>query len=280
MSDQGAVLAVREVTVTAGAVRLVSGASFSIKPGEVVGLLGANGAGKSSLLKACSGELMLSAGSVLLHGQDIRTISPAELSHRRAVVAQSSELSFPFTAREVVLLGATVPGFGCHSDRLEAISSDALADVGIPHIAGRSYPLLSGGERQRVQIARALCQLSAARTLRKGPPLLLLDEPTSSLDLAHQRLILSRLRRLAEDGGAVLAVLHDINLAAAYCDRLLVMKAGRVLASGTPKDVIVSRILSEAYGCAVEANCLPPDQIPFVLPVTVPTPRPAGSSPM
>jgi iron complex transport system ATP-binding protein len=201
---------------------------------------------------------------------------PAELAYRRAVVAQSSDLSFPFTAREVVLLGATVPGFDSESDRLKSILTNALADVGLTHLAGRPYPLLSGGERQRVQIARALCQLAAARPFRTDPPLLLLDEPTSSLDLAHQRMILLRLRRFAETGGAAIAVLHDINLAAAYCDRLVIMKDGRVLAHGKPRDVIVSDVLSEAYSCHVDANRLPPEVIPFALPVTDRTPLSAG----
>jgi iron complex transport system ATP-binding protein len=276
MSDH-AVLDARDVTVTAGAVPLVSKVSLSLRAGEFVGLLGANGAGKSSFLKACSGELPLASGSILMHGRNIGNTPAAELAHRRAVVAQSNELSFPFTAREVVLLGATVPGFHCRTDRLDTIISDALANVGISHLAGRSYPLLSGGERQRVQIARAFCQLAAARAFQTNPPLLLLDEPTSSLDLAHQRLILSRLRRLSGDGGAALAVLHDVNLAAAYCDRLLIMKAGRVLADGPPKDVIVSGVLSEAYGCPVEANRLPPASIPFVLPVTSPATPATGT---
>ncbi len=276
MSDQAAVLDVREVTITASTVRLVTGVNLAVNSGEIVGLLGANGAGKSSLLKACSGELAMQTGTVLMHGKDIRSMTPAELAYRRAVVAQSSDLSFPFTAREVVLLGATVPGFQCESLRIGQIGRDALADVGIAHLASRPYPLLSGGERQRVQIARAFCQLAAARKWQTEPSLLLLDEPTSSLDLAHQRMILTRLRRFAEDGGAALAVLHDVNLAAAYCDRLVIMKGGRVLASGKPQDVVLSDVLSEAYGCRVDANRLPPEAIPFVLPVTGPAPPAAG----
>jgi iron complex transport system ATP-binding protein len=276
MSDQAAVLDVREVTITASTVRLVTGVSLAVNSGEIVGLLGANGAGKSSLLKACSGEIAMQTGTVLLHGKDIRSMTPAELAYRRAVVAQSSDLSFPFTAREVVLLGATVPGFQCESLRIGQIGRDALADVGIAHLASRPYPLLSGGERQRVQIARAFCQLAAARKWQTEPSLLLLDEPTSSLDLAHQRMILTRLRRFAEDGGAALAVLHDVNLAAAYCDRLVIMKGGRVLASGKPQDVVLSDVLSEAYGCRVDANRLPPEAIPFSLPVTGPAPPAAG----
>jgi iron complex transport system ATP-binding protein len=268
MSDTGAVLCARDVSVTAGTARLVDAVSLSIGAGEVVGLLGANGAGKSTLLKACSGDLRPAGGSVRLHGRDITALSAGELARLRAVVSQSCELSFPFTAREVVLLGATVPGFQQRRADLTAAAATALADVGLQHLSHRLYTRLSGGERQRVQIARALCQIATAPHDARSPPLLLLDEPTASLDLAHQRLILARMRALANAGGAVLTVLHDVNLAAAYCDRLLILQAGRVLAAGRPRDVIVSPILSEAYGCRVDANAVPAPSIPFALPVT------------
>lgn len=279
MSDYNPILDVSGITIDAGSARLVDSASLSLEAGEIVGLLGANGAGKSTLLKACAGDLRTAAGAIRIDGRDIREFTPSQMAARRAIVSQASELSFPFTAREVVLLGATVPGFRHQRPHLNAAAEAALGDVGLLHLSERLYPHLSGGERQRVQIARALCQLATApradgdrasetpyRTRRA--PLLLLDEPTSSLDLAHQRLILARMRRLADGGGAVLAVLHDVNLAAAYCDRIVVMKSGRILAQGVPRDVIVSKVLSEAYGCPIEANAVPAGAIPFALPVT------------
>ncbi len=268
MSDPQAVLEAERVTVTAGHVRLVEDMSLTVATGEIVGLLGANGAGKSTFLKAASGEIRSHAGTICLNQREVRGLTPAELSVRRAVVAQSSELSFPFTAREVVTLGASVPGFAIPRPDLDAAAADAMAAMGLVHLADRSYLRLSGGERQRVHIARALCQLATAGALRDAPPLLLLDEPTSSLDLAHQRLVLDKIRQLAEGGAAVLAVLHDVNLAAAYCDRLVMMKDGRLLASGRPSAVVASAVLTEGYGCRVDANALPPDSIPFTLPVT------------
>ncbi len=268
MSEPSALLSATNVTVTAESAVLVDDVSIAVAPGNVVGLLGANGAGKSTLLRACAGERTITSGSISIAGHDIRTLSASVLATRRAVVSQSAELNFPFTAREVVLLGSTVPGFKVVRTAVERAAADALAGVGISHLAGRLYTRLSGGERQRVQIARALCQLAAAQPLARGPALLLLDEPTSSLDLAHQRLVLGRIRHLATCGNAVLTVLHDVNLAAAYCDRLVIMKAGRILASGAPRDVILSEILTEAYGCPIDANTIPDTSIPFALPIT------------
>lgn len=268
MSERKEMLRAVNVTVAAGSAVLVDNVSIQAATAEVVGLLGANGAGKSTLLKACAGELETRSGSITLAGSDLRSLPASALARLRAVVSQSTELSFPFTAHEVVLLGCTVPGFKILRSPLERAATIALAEVGLSHVAGRRYTHLSGGERQRVQIARALCQLAAAQSFEHRPALLLLDEPTSSLDLAHQRLVLGRLRRFAECGNAVVAVLHDINLAAAYCDRLVIMKSGRVLANGAPMDVIQSKVLTKAYGCPIDANTIPEQSIPFALPVT------------
>lgn len=268
MSEKPAVVDVSDVTFAAGGRRLLDGVSLHVNEGEIVGVLGANGAGKSTLLKVVTGEWAAGSGSVRIHGRDIRSLAAHDLAGRRAVVAQSSSLSFAFTAREVVLLGATVPGFGtCRPDQEQA-ANRALADVGLTDLAHQSYLKMSGGERQRVQIARALCQLRLSPPHFGAAPLLCLDEPTASLDLSHQRLVFSTIRRMTETGVAVIAVLHDINLAAAFCDRIVIMKSGRVLATGRPHDVIESSVLSTAYDCPIEANQLPRSLMPFVLPVT------------
>ena len=267
MSEALAVLCAQQASYAVGRSRLVDGVSLKVRAGEIVGLLGPNGAGKSTFLKLVSRELDPASGTLLLHGRDLRGYRTAELASLRAVVTQSSKLDFPFSAREVVMLGATVPGFGLKRPEIDAACARAMRAVDAQHLANRAYPLLSGGERQRVQIARALCQLSTARRPSDLAPLLLLDEPTSSLDIAHQRLVLDTARALANEGTAILVVLHDLNLAAAYCDRLVMMVRGRVLASGSPRDVIVSSVLSEAYGCAIHANQLPVAGTPFALPV-------------
>ena len=267
MSEAAVVLDIQNVTYWAGSAPLVNSVSMKIHAGEVVGLLGPNGAGKSTLLKLAAGELRPAQGIVVVGGDDIAHLRASALAARRAVVAQSFELNFPFTAREVVLLGATVPGFGIRKPALEAACGAALRAVGLDHLAERAYPSLSGGERQRVHIARALCQLKTSRRGENERPLLLLDEPTSSLDIAHQRMALDVVRQLAADGAAVMVVLHDVNLAAAYCSRIFMMSGGHVVASGAPQDVVISRVLSEAYGCPITANTVPPDGRPFALPV-------------
>lgn len=267
MSSAGPALAARAVTFWAGPTALVDDVSFTLEAGEVLGVLGPNGAGKSTLLRLVAGDLKAASGEIHIDGEEIGKLSSHALSRRRAVVSQATPLSFAFTALEVVMLGASVPGLAAGEASVQA-AANSLERVGLEQIAHRPYTALSGGERQRVHIARALCQLALARSSGARRPVLLLDEPTASLDLGHQRLILDAVRGEAERGAAVLAVLHDLNLAAAYCDRIVMMRGGKVLGLGRPSTVFESRLLSEAYGCTVAVNGLPPAGIPFVLPIT------------
>jgi iron complex transport system ATP-binding protein len=168
--------------------------------------------------------------------------------------------------REVVLLGATVPGFVTPRREVEAAASEALAAIGLSGFAQRLFTQLSGGERQRVHIARALLQLAAADGgARRQPSALLLDEPTANLDLAHQVTVLGEARRQARNGHAVLVILHDLNLAATYADEMVIMSRGRIAAQGKAVEVMRNALLSEVYGCAVRTNELPRNGIPFVL---------------
>lgn len=267
MFDRSIVLDVRDTSYHAGASVIVDGVWLQAHAGEILGLLGPNGAGKSTLLKTIAGELRPASGMIHLHGRAMQSYATGELAALRAVVTQHSNLSFPFTAREVVMLGATVPGFRVKRPAVESACEEAMHALDVEHLSARAYPLLSGGERQRIQIARALCQLAVARSSARSSPLLLLDEPTSSLDIAHQRSVLNTARALADSGGAVIIVMHDLNLAAAYCDRLVMMVNGRVRASGSPAEVIDSGVLSESYGCEILANTLPRSGNPFALPV-------------
>lgn len=254
------------VSFAIGGARLVDEMSLAVEAGRMVGILGPNGAGKSTFLKLVSGELKPTGGRVLLDGLPLEQAHTALLARRRAVVPQSSQLTFAFSALEVVLLGAAVPGFGL-SAHLAGTGERALKRVGLVHLAERKYTDLSGGERQRVHIARALCQLATAPRGFGETPLLLVDEPTSNLDIGHQRLVLGTLREVAAEGAAVLAVLHDINLAAGFCDSVALMRDGRLVAHGEPADVIRDDLLSHTYGCSLEANRTP-SRTPFVLPVT------------
>jgi iron complex transport system ATP-binding protein len=245
---------------------LLGDIDLSVRPGSIAVLIGPNGAGKSTLLRILSGELRPTSGQVLLDDQPLASISAAALSRRRAVVPQASVLAFPFTAQEVVMLGVTVPGFEVERTRALATAMQALEAVGMVELANRLYLHLSGGERQRVHLARALSQLARGATIGSGTCYFLLDEPTSSLDLAHQSMVLAAMHAQAQRGTAIVAVFHDLNLAAAVADELVLLKSGRVIVRGTPAEVLKDELLSNAYGCRVLANRTPEGEQPFVLP--------------
>jgi iron complex transport system ATP-binding protein len=259
----------RDVTVLASGNTLLRQATIAARPGRILVLIGPNGAGKSTLLRVLSGELAPTRGEALLDGRRLDTYPSAELARRRAVVPQASMLAFPFTVLEVAMLGATVPGFAASTTAATEAALEALEAVGLSTLADRLYVHLSGGERQRVHIARALCQLSQPTHRAGESRCLLLDEPTSNLDLAHQSLVLDAVRRQAERGCAVLAVMHDLNLAAALADDMVLLVRGQVAAAGPAAQVLQDGLLSAAYGCEVFANRTPGRDRPFVLPPAV-----------
>lgn len=245
-------LEARNVTVQRRTKVLLANASLTIVPGQLTAIIGPNGAGKSTLLRIMAGEIRPTEGAVLLDGADIRTISVAHLAARRSVVAQSSNLSFPFTVLEVVMLGATVPGFGIRDELAAAAAHKALRAVGLSSFENRMLHELSGGERQRVHIARALCQLSTAPRRTSDAAALLLDEPTASLDLKHQGDVLTVIKEQAQSGHAVLLVIHDLNLAAAFADNVVLMADGRIVGRGRPDDVLNEELLSHTFGCRLQ----------------------------
>jgi iron complex transport system ATP-binding protein len=259
-------LEARAVTVTRRGRHLLEDVHVTIAPGRVTAIIGPNGAGKSTLLKVLAGEIRPSFGDVLLDRRNLGSYGAADLACRRAMVPQATTLSFPFLVIEVIRLGASVPGFDGIGSRARAIAEEALAALDLADFRQRLYYELSGGEKQRVHIARALCQLDAARREPADTAVLLLDEPTASLDLPHQALVLDHARRQAAAGWAVVAVLHDLNLAAAWADELVVLAHGRVLARGTPAAIFNDGILSAAYGCTIRANRTPPPGTPYMLP--------------
>jgi iron complex transport system ATP-binding protein len=259
-------LQARDVTYAINGSTLVAGVDVEVRPGRVVVLIGPNGAGKSTLLRLLGGELKPTRGEVLLDARALKSFSAAELARRRAVVPQASVLTFPFTVLEVVMLGVSVPGFDTAPPMARAAGLEALDAVGLRALASRLYVHLSGGERQRVHIARSLSQLATAAVHPGETRCLLLDEPTSSLDLAHQSLVLAAIRRQAGLGIAVVAVFHDLNLAAAAADELVLLEGGRVMAAGQAGEVLKDDLLSAAYGCQVLTNRTPGNGQPFVLP--------------
>lgn len=252
-----------EVRVAAGGRMLLDGVSLALHPGAVTVLVGPNGAGKSTLLKALSGEHRLAGGTVRLDGADIRALPPAELARRRAVLPQTVEVAFAFSVAEVVavgLMGASLGGV-----EGAARISRLLQQVDLPGFADRRYDSLSGGERQRVQLARVLAQLECG--LADKPSYLFLDEPTASLDLAHQLTVLRLARAHADAGGGVLAVLHDLNLAAMVADRMVVLAHGGIVAEGPVAEVLTDAVLHRAFGVRVQVGVAPPG--PFVLPQNI-----------
>jgi iron complex transport system ATP-binding protein len=229
---------------------------LAVPSGSLVAVLGPNGAGKTTLLRALSGDLAPSGGQVLMAGRPIEQWSLAERARCRAILQQDYALGFPLRCIDVVLLGRTPhqsaqpsPEQGL-TDRL--IARAALDAVELCHRADDPYDALSGGQQQLVQFARVLAQIwdSGDRGAACPPRYLLLDEPTASLDLRHQHVVLSRARRLAADGVAVLAILHDINLAAQYADTLVLLDRGRVAAQGSPAEVLTADRIGAVFGVA------------------------------
>ncbi len=236
-------ITLEQASVERGGRVLVRGVDLVLQPDALTVILGANGAGKTSLVRLLSGEWRPTGGRVLWDGRPLADEDRTALARRRAVVSQHSGHDFPFRAIDMVLMGR-LP----HVRRPEAadyaIAHAAMEQAGIAAHAGRRVDTLSGGERQRVHFARALAQLHEARQARNG--VLLLDEPTAHLDLAHQERVLALARRLTREGLAVVAVLHDINLAAMHADQAVLMKSGRVVAAGAADAVITRTLLGAA----------------------------------
>ena len=243
-----------------GRLPVLDGVDLTVAPGEVHALLGPNGAGKSTLLKILAGELAPKRGEALLRRRPLADWPAAELARIRAVVPQFTSITFPFTAAEVVALGRA-PHSRHDSD---AICRQALTAAGAGHLAPALFPTLSGGERQRVALARGLAQIWEPAP-DGGPRYLLLDEPTSSLDLAHQHAVLALARAWAAEDVAIAVVLHDLNLAAAYADRISLLHRGRVRASGLPETVLQAEIVAEVYGIPVTRLTHPDSGLPVVL---------------
>jgi iron complex transport system ATP-binding protein len=252
-------------TLSLGGRRILDRVSVQINAGEVVALIGPNGAGKSTLLKVLSGELKAERGRVALHGCPLNAWKPRELARYWAVLPQGARLDFSFSVLEVVLLGRSPHLDGWETPEDYDIARAALAAVDALHLEARRFPGLSGGERQRVQLARVLAQIWEAPVPGKAR-FLLLDEPTAALDPAHQHLTLELARKLVRAQGiGVLAVLHDLNLASQYADRILLLSAGRLLASGPPEHVFTPLTIAQGFG--IRAVVLPhPDGFPVVLP--------------
>ncbi|MGH7790048.1 MAG: heme ABC transporter ATP-binding protein [Candidatus Binatia bacterium] len=268
-------LAAYDLSVRAGTATLLAGVSAAVVPGQVLAVIGPNGAGKSTLLNALAGDVAPAGGQIVLEGRPLATWPAADVARLRAVLLQHSGLEFAFTALEVVLLGRAPHAGRVSRARDLAIAAAALTAADAAALRARAYPTLSGGERQRVQLARALAQIWDATPA--APTYLLLDEPTAALDLAHQHRALQRARDWARRGTGVMVVLHDLNLAAAYADRVLVLSRGRVAALGAPFEVLQPLLIEDVFGLAVTLASHPDASAPFIVARAARPLRPTGS---
>lgn len=256
-----AALETEMLSVRIGAKSLLDRVSLLIAPGETVALIGPNGAGKSTLLRALSGEIAASAGTIKLKGRSPRAYRPQVLALHRAVLSQHVSVAFPFSVAEVVRMGAGER----RGTAVDELADAALAEVDLGHMRDRIIGTLSGGEQQRAHLARVLVQLSCGEA-ECGPGILMLDEPTASLDLCHQLDLLAIVRRRNERGTTVITIMHDLNLAAMFAKRIVVLDRGTLAVDGGPQEVISDRMLSDVFGVTQAVSRVPPAGMPFVLP--------------
>ncbi|MFI6763107.1 ABC transporter ATP-binding protein [Micromonospora sp. NPDC050417] len=240
-------LKVTDISYAVQTARIIEEVSFSVPAGTLVGLLGPNGSGKTTLLRIIAGLSTPDRGRRLLAGEDLTTLPRRVIARRMALLAQHAETDLELTVRDVVLLGRTPHRRSRWSDSAadHAAVTDALTRVDLADFAHRTWRTLSGGERQRVQLARALAQ---------EPHLLLLDEPTNHLDINHQLQLLHLVRQF---GITTVAALHDLNLAAMFCDTLVVLRHGAVAATGPTTDVLTPALLHDVFGVRAEVAAHP-----------------------
>lgn len=243
---------------TYGRRTVLDAVSFSVSEGEFFIIIGPNGSGKTTLVKSISGTIKPERGQIEILGRPMKSYSGKELARTIAVVAQTPPGDIPFTVAEVVLMGRSP-----HLSLLEIekrkdleLAERSMSFTNVQHLAGRRFDQLSAGERQRVCIARAVCQ---------QPRIIVLDEPTAALDLAHQLHVMDLLERLKrEDKITIVMVSHDLNLAALYADRMLLLKGGDVVSVGAPEEVLTFQTLERAYGCVLLVDENPVKKVPRV----------------
>ena len=232
---------------------------LKIKTGEMVALIGPNGSGKTTLIKLAAGVLAPGHGEILLDGASLKSLPRREIARRIAVVPQYFYMPFAFTVGEVVMLGRTpfIRALSGETERDHTVAGRAMELTGIKRFSSHAFNELSGGERQKVVLAMAVAQ---------EPKLLLLDEPTAHLDINHQVAILELVKGLnREQGVTVVGAMHDLNLAALYFDRLILLKEGAVFTEGSPSAVLTERTIHDVFGASVRITQHPSNKVPHII---------------
>lgn len=248
-------LTINAASVSRSGRHILHQVDLEVRPGSLLAVIGPNGAGKSTALKVLSGELQAGEGEACLDGLDLAHWQREELACRRAVLSQRVTLAFGFNVFDVVAMGRR-PHCDCSRATNHRIARAALAAVDMLSFAKRDYQTLSGGEQQRVQLARVLAQIWPNEKTH-APSYLLLDEPVTGLDPAHQHAVLGHAQRRAQQGYGVLAVLHDLNLASQYADRVAIMRNGRIFHQGAPEDTFTRERIHAAFGVASDISVHP-----------------------
>lgn len=246
--------------------QILNHVNLQAKSGAFTIIIGPNGSGKSTFVKALSGEIPYS-GKITLNGYDVRQTKTYEMAKMRAVLPQSTTLVFPFLVHEVVGLGLSVNQITITKAELHNLIQEALERVDLSDYGNLYYHQLSGGEQARVQLARVLCQIW--KPIYNGVPRwMILDEPIASLDIQHQIIVMDIAKQFSHSGGGVLAVLHDLNLAAHYADNMILLKEGEIYCEGNASAVLTTQNLRNVYHCSLNVSELPKEDIPFILPQT------------
>ena len=250
-----------QVSFKAGKKILLDNINLEVEKGEFLAIIGANGAGKSTLMKLLCGDNKAHTGEVWFDEHPINNLTSAGLATKRAVLSQHNTVSVSFSVEEIIMMGR-YPHFEVRpkTEDIEIVKT-VMVETGVRHLAGRDYSTLSGGEQQRVQLARVIAQIYDVEGAY-----LFLDEPTNGLDLLYQQQILTIARQLADKGYGVVAILHDINFASRYADRVLILKEGKMLALGTPNEVINTHNVQEAFGVQMILFNANGCKYPFVVP--------------
>ena len=240
---------------------LLKGLTFSVQKGELLAIIGANGAGKSTLLDLLSGEKKPAAGRISLAGKDLNAYTPQELALKRATLSQHNTVNMGFTVEEIVMMGRYPHIKRSPKEKDDTIVQEVMEITGVSAMAERSILHLSGGEQQRVQLARILAQL-----WDQEEGLLLLDEPIASLDMLYQQQTLAIARAMARRGFIVVVILHELNLAAQYADRILMMKNGRRWKAGSAAEVFNPFDIYSVFGVETEIMMNPKTLVPYIIP--------------